>query len=615
MLRSVRKQFRICLCISHLYISTIWIFTNVLPSAINLPYSVPQKSSKSLQMNEAASLLYRYGYMDDHNNVNNGNPIAMDQNSYESKFPYPDKASLTNPPKEFKTALKKFQIQYNLPITGELDETTKNLLISPRCGNPDNQVNFQQNNLRQSSSASLLSRLQSGNTFYFKHNNHSLTVQNYTYSDNKRRLLNRQKRYLIGDEKMKWTKKQLTWQIQSYPSHSLSRVRAHAVFQHTFNLWSRVVNLDFIEEKDYYKPADIVIRFGAGKHGDSIPFDGAGGVLAHAYYPTPDNVYSFSGDAHFDDDEIWNDGPHKTHRNLISVAAHELGHSLGLGHSSVPTAIMYPYYTRTWEKVRLDPDDIAGIQQIYGAAKPGKFIPPEPSLPDIPPPPPVTTEAPKRENVFDFCNISVDAIIKIRNLELYVFKGEWQWRVTWSKTVTTWITYQFRDGPAKITYYWPALPKYVDYINAGIERHDAAIYIFRDRKFWLLLDNMRMKPGFPSDGLPLTDLGLPSYLKRVDSVFLWGENQAIYIFAGEYYWRLNENSGPFGKVISSPDYPRLIADTWQGVPIPTQAAFTALNDETLFFEGTNYYVFDNIAMRTRPGYPKQASLGILGCMK
>ncbi|VDP98171.1 unnamed protein product, partial [Trichobilharzia regenti] len=206
----------------------------------------------------------------------------------------------------------------------------------------------------------------------------------------------------------------------------------------------------------------------------------------------------------------------------------------------------------------------------------------------------------------------------------------WQWRVTWSKTVTTWIAYQFRDGPAKITYYWPALPKYVDYIDAGIERHDAAIYIFRDNKFWLLLDNMRMKPGFPNEGLPLTELGLPGNLKRVDSVFLWGENQAIYIFAGEYYWRLDENSGRFGKVIGSPDYPRLIADTWQGVPVPTQAAFTGLNgnfilnvylhdlmtfNETLFFEGTNYYVFDNIEMRTRPGYPKPATLGILGCMR
>ncbi|XP_018650964.1 matrix metallopeptidase-7 (M10 family) [Schistosoma mansoni] len=448
-----------------------------------LTYSVTVMNIQKKRFTVYKNLLYRYGYMDDysktHNNnhMNNdhGNPIPPDQNPYESKFLYPDKLSLTNPPKEFNNAIRKFQIQYNLPITGKLDKATKNLLISPRCGNPDQPIKSKQ-------SSTLLSKLRFGNTTHFNQN-YSFTVQNannnHNNNQNERRLLKRQKRYLIGDEKMKWTKKQLTWQIQSYPSHSLSRVRAHAVFQHTFNLWSRVVNLDFMEEKDYYKPADIVIQFGAGKHGDSIPFDGAGGVLAHAYYPTPDNVYSFSGDAHFDDDEIWNDGPHKTHRNLISVAAHELGHSLGLGHSSVPTAIMYPYYTRTWEKVKLDPDDIAGIQQIYGAAKPGKFIPPEPSLPDIPPPPPVTTEAPKRENVFDFCNISVDAIIKIRNLELYVFKGEWQWRVTWSKTVTTWITYQFRDGPAKITYYWPALPKYVDYINAGIERHDAAIYIFR----------------------------------------------------------------------------------------------------------------------------------------
>lgn len=36
-----------------------------------------------------------------------------------------------------------------------------------------------------------------------------------------------------------------------------------------------------------------------------------GGVLAHAFYPMPEPVYSLAGDAHFDDEEAWWDGPHQ----------------------------------------------------------------------------------------------------------------------------------------------------------------------------------------------------------------------------------------------------------------------------------------------------------------
>ncbi|KAL3319464.1 hypothetical protein Ciccas_001874 [Cichlidogyrus casuarinus] len=70
-------------------------------------------------------------------------------------------------------------------------------------------------------------------------------------------------------------------------------------------------------------------------------------------------------------------------RNLVSVATHELGHSMGLGHSEVSTAIMFPYYLSTWKRVQLDDDDIRGMQKLYGAAKPNKYLPPEPILPDI----------------------------------------------------------------------------------------------------------------------------------------------------------------------------------------------------------------------------------------
>jgi predicted Zn-dependent protease len=58
----------------------------------------------------------------------------------------------------------------------------------------------------------------------------------------------------------------------------------------------------------------------------------------------------------------------QTGTNLFLVAAHELGHSLGLFHSDKKESLMYPVYrfSTSPANFHLSQDDIEGIQSLYG---------------------------------------------------------------------------------------------------------------------------------------------------------------------------------------------------------------------------------------------------------
>jgi Matrixin len=88
--------------------------------------------------------------------------------------------------------------------------------------------------------------------------------------------------------------------------------------------------------------------------------------LAWAFMPPPVNNYSVAGDVQFNTAQgyVINTGGGY---DLYTVAVHEIGHALGLYHSSVSTAYMFANYNGTHP--RLSSDDIAGIQAIYGGAR------------------------------------------------------------------------------------------------------------------------------------------------------------------------------------------------------------------------------------------------------
>ncbi|KAL1828346.1 hypothetical protein ACET3Z_006758 [Daucus carota] len=278
-----------------------------------------QKGDKPQQgLLQLKSYLTKFGYINSGIRNNNLNVQSLESESNNVDHIFDE---------TLEAAIKTYQLNYHLKPTGILDAKTVSSMMVPRCGVSDI-INGH-------------SRMRAARKRAPHHHLH--TVSHY--------------KFFSGSPKWPAFKTNL-----SYKFENNTPADAASAISRAFDKWASATHFTFTRiENDTLassnSTSDITIGFHSRDHGDGFPFDGPYGILGHASPPT-------RGSLHLDADEPWSIGPMAGHIDLETVALHEIGHLLGLEHSSVEGAIMFPSVADNMTK-DLHGDDVQGIKELY----------------------------------------------------------------------------------------------------------------------------------------------------------------------------------------------------------------------------------------------------------
>uniref|UniRef100_A0A673LEB9 interstitial collagenase n=1 Tax=Sinocyclocheilus rhinocerous TaxID=307959 RepID=A0A673LEB9_9TELE len=396
---------------------------------------------------------------------------------YNLVYKPPD--STARQPDPLPDTLKEMQKFFRLKVTGKLDKKTLEVMKKPRCGVPDVAA------------------------------------------------------YSTFGGKPKWQKNKLTYRIVNY-TPDMSNAEVDKSIKKALQVWAKVTPLRFTRINN--GTADIMISFATRDHGDAQPFDGPQGTLAHAFAPSPSP--GIGGDAHFDDDELFTLGSSKG-PVLFLVAAHEFGHSLGLSHSDVRGALMFPTYSFTDpDRFSLSSDDIKRIQSIYE----------------------------NRDNPFRPCFLPISCSPKL-NVSLFRFF----WRRSPSRSAAQLLIKSF----------WPNAP---DNIDAAYEDPvQDKLFLFKGKQVWAFNDK-NLEPGYPK---PLSSFGLPASVTKVDAAVHNKNSGKTLLFFDIYYYSYDEREKKMDK-----GNPKRLENGFPGLTGEVTAAHMS-NNNIYLFSGANLFEFSS----------------------
>jgi Matrixin/Putative peptidoglycan binding domain len=237
------------------------------------------------------------------------NPGVEQVQNYLARFGYLEEGVFKADSVDDQTAeaLRKYQRFYGLKVTGEFDQATREMMTADRCGLPD---------------------LASGIDF-------ATTCR--------------------------WTRWSLTIAFETPTSDCIGEFTA---VRNALKTWAAVIPLTFTEVALNQSP-DIVVDWRPANDPDH---DMTGGVLAHADFPPGCSVVTqtLPKPLHYDDSEhTWCIGAVSGAFDVETVGLHELGHIVGMAHSSVAGSVMFPTVSDNFTKRALTQDDITGALSLY----------------------------------------------------------------------------------------------------------------------------------------------------------------------------------------------------------------------------------------------------------
>ncbi|GFR98941.1 matrix metalloproteinase-14 [Elysia marginata] len=245
---------------------------------------------------------------------------------------------------------------------------------------------------------------------------------------------------------------------------------------------------------------------------------------------------------------------------------------------------MAPFYRGYQKDFRLDPDDVKGIQELYGKPinhSPRRHTPGSRT-------PAKDSEGPKLSVPRLCVEPKIDAMFTGSGHDTFIFKGHEYYKIEpWgiAKGYPRLISEDWYPlkGPIDSALYWS---NGYTYLFKG-----SLYYKFYGRKFKY---SRSIRSGF---------MGIPD---NVDASFVWGKNKVTYFMKGNQYWRYSTNQ-------ADPEYPKPLRMWGRGMPARVDAAVRWRNDKTYFFREESYYRYNDYDFMVEDSYPRPTAQWWLGC--